>query len=230
MSLSSVVTWCSWWYAQYLLLLCKLSPTAWSSMCLQNRWPSIFSGISNHTICSTISLDDCVRLLKSLVNNYWLDCRLDLCTITFQFRTPEPSEVVSINSYCLCRGQEYIVHNLHCFWQIRMVSVWSVTDSTDWSLPYRIIGSTRGLLTPSIRTGTSDSEVCDSHTTIRPRELPQCFQSRRSSQDSLYKDLHLVTLYTCRVLVHCSSSVLPLPLSSFVWSRTKDPDYRRHRR
>ena len=59
------------------------------------------------------------------------NCRLDLCIITFQFRTPEPSEVVSVKSYCLCRGQEYIVHNLHCFWQIRMVSVRPVTDSTN---------------------------------------------------------------------------------------------------
>ena len=25
----------------------------------------------------------------------------------------------------------YIVHNLNCFWQIRMISVRSVTDSTD---------------------------------------------------------------------------------------------------
>ena len=46
------------------------------------------------------------------------------------------------------------MHNLHCFWQIRVVSVRSVTDSTDRSLPSRIIGSTRGLLTPSTRTGT----------------------------------------------------------------------------
>ena len=77
------------------------------------------------------------------------NCRLDLCTITFLFRTPEPSEVVSVKSHCLCRGQENIVHNLHCFWQIRMVSVRSVTESTDRSLPSRIIGSTRGFLTPS---------------------------------------------------------------------------------
>ena len=56
---------------------------------------------------------------------------LDLCTKTFQFRTPEPSEVVSVKSYCLYRGQEYIVHNLHCFWQIRMVSVQSVTENAD---------------------------------------------------------------------------------------------------
>ena len=41
--------------------------------------------------------------------------RLDLCTITFQFRAPEPSEVVSVKSYCPRRGQEYIAHNLHCF-------------------------------------------------------------------------------------------------------------------
>ena len=82
--------------------------------------------------------------------------RLDLSTITFQFRTPEPSEVVSVKSYCLCTGQENIVHNLHCFWQIRMISVRSVTDSTYWSLPSRIIGSTRGLLTPGTRTGTCE--------------------------------------------------------------------------
>ena len=102
-----------------------------------------------------------------------------------QLRTPEPSEVVSVKSYCLCGGQEYIVHNLHCFWQIRMVSVRPVTDITNWSLPSQIIGSTRGLLTPGTRTGARDSEVSDSHTTIWPRELPQCFQSRRSSQDRL---------------------------------------------
>ena len=54
----------------------------------------------------------------SLVNNIIGESfRLDLCTITFQLRTPEPSEVVSGKSYCLCRGQEYNVHNLHCFWQ-----------------------------------------------------------------------------------------------------------------
>ena len=134
------------------------------------------------------------------------NCRLDWCTIKFQFRTSdEPSKVVSVKSYCLCRGQEYTVHNLHCFWQIRMVSARSVTDSTDWSLPSRIIGSTRGLPTPCTRTETGDSEVCDSHTTIRPQELPQYFQSRRSSQDRLYKELHPVTLYICWVLVHCSS-------------------------
>ena len=59
------------------------------------------------------------------------NCRLDSCIITFQFRTPEPSKVVSGKSYCLWRGQEYIVHKLHCFWQIRMVSARSATDSTD---------------------------------------------------------------------------------------------------
>ena len=32
--------------------------------------------------------------------------RLVLCRITFQFRTSEPSEVVSVKSYCLCRGQD----------------------------------------------------------------------------------------------------------------------------
>ena len=56
--------------------------------------------------------------------------RLDLSTIAFHFETPEQSEVVAVKSYCLCRGQEYIVHNLHSFWQIRMVSVRSVIDST----------------------------------------------------------------------------------------------------
>ena len=105
-----------------------------------------------------------------------------------------------------------------------MVSVRSVTDSTDWSLSSPIIRSTRGSLIPGTRTGTRDSEVCDSHTTIRRRELPQCFQLRRSSQDRLYKELHPVTWYICRVLVHCSSSVLPPPLSTLVWSRTKDTE------
>ena len=71
------------------------------------------------------------------------NCRLDLCTITFEFRTSELSEVVSVKSYCLCRRQEYIVHNLNCLWQIRKVSVRSVTESTGWSLTSRIIGSTR---------------------------------------------------------------------------------------
>ena len=62
-------------------------------------------------------------------------------------------------------GQEDILHNLHCFWQIRMVSVRSMTDSTYWSLPSRIIGSTKGLLTPGTRTGTRDTEFV----TLTPR-------------------------------------------------------------
>ena len=184
---------------------------------------SIFSvrqDLMQTTKCSTISLDDCVRLIKSLVNNYWweLSARFMHNNIPVQ---PEPSEVVSVESYCLCRGLEYIVHNIHCFWKIRMASVQSVSDSGDWSLPSRIIGSTRGLLTPGTRTGTRDSEVCDSHTTIRPRKLPQCFQSLFSSADRLYKEPHPVTWYICRVLVHCSSSVLPPPLSSLY-----DPEQR----
>ena len=57
-------------YAQYLRLMWNLSPTAWSSMWLQERWPSI-GRISSHTKFSNISLDDYVRLFKSLVNYYW---------------------------------------------------------------------------------------------------------------------------------------------------------------
>ena len=207
-------------YDQYLLLLCKLSPTACQACDFRTSdHPSSECGrISSHTKCSTISLDDCVRLLNSLVNNYGENCRLDLWTITFQFRTPETSEFVSVKSYCLSRGQEYIVHNLHCFWQIRMVSVRSVTDSTDWSLPSRIFGSTRELLTPATRTGTRDSELV-THTTIRPRELSQCFKSRCSSQDRLYKELHTRPGASALFL-----SVLPPPLSSLLWSRTKDPE------
>ena len=84
--------------------------------------------ISSHINCFTINFDDCVRLLMSLVNNCWLKLFLDLCTAIFQFRIPEPSDVVSVlQSSCLCSGQEYIVHNLHCFWKIRMLSVPSVT-------------------------------------------------------------------------------------------------------
>ena len=56
------------WWAQYLLLLCKLSPTAWSSTWLQDQWllSSECGRISSQTTCSTIIPDDCVRLL----NNY----------------------------------------------------------------------------------------------------------------------------------------------------------------
>ena len=162
------------WYAPYLLLLCKLSPTARSSMWLQDQWPSIFwvRQDTRHTKCSTISLTTAFACSRARSIIFGENFQLDLCTITFQFTTPEPSEVVSVKSCCLCRGKD-IVHNLHCFWQIRMVSVRSVTS--------RIIGSTRGLLTPGTKTETRDSEVWDSHTTIRPRELPQCFQFRRSS-------------------------------------------------
>ena len=109
------------------------------------------------------------------------------------------------------------MHNLHCFLASKkIVSARSVTDSTDGSLPSQIILSKRGLLTPSTRTGTRD---CDSHTTIRPRELPGCFQSRRSSQDRLYKELHPVSWCIGRVLVPCPPPphlVLPPPLSSLV--------------
>ena len=58
------------WYAQYLILLCKLSDQACDFRTSDH--PSYECGrISSHTKCSTISLDDCVRLLKCLVNNYW---------------------------------------------------------------------------------------------------------------------------------------------------------------
>ena len=60
------------------------------------------------------------------------NCRLDLCTITFQFRTPEPSEVASVKSYCLCRRQEYIVHNLHCFFANKN----GISSVSDWQ--YRL--------------------------------------------------------------------------------------------
>ena len=63
------------WYAQCLLLLCKLSPpTAWSSIYdfRTSDHPSSEDGrISSHTKCSTISLDDRARSFKILVNNYW---------------------------------------------------------------------------------------------------------------------------------------------------------------
>ena len=47
MSLNSLVIWCSWWLhgvlsRAYLLLLCKLSATALSSMWLHDQWQSIF--------------------------------------------------------------------------------------------------------------------------------------------------------------------------------------------
>ena len=70
----------------------------------------------------------CSRAISIIIGE---NCRLDLCTITFQFTTPEPSKAVSFKTYCLCRGQECVVHNLHCFWQIIMVSVRLETDSTD---------------------------------------------------------------------------------------------------
>ena len=117
MSLSSLVTWCSWWL---LLLLCKLYPAAWSSMWLQDQWPSIFwvrQDLQTHQMLQH-------QLCSSIVGN----CRLDLCTITFHFRTPEPSAVVSAKSYSLCRGQEYIVHNLQCF----LANKIGISSVSDW--------------------------------------------------------------------------------------------------
>ena len=39
--LGDVVLMMAAWYAQYPFLLCKMSPTAWSSMWLQDQWPFI---------------------------------------------------------------------------------------------------------------------------------------------------------------------------------------------
>ena len=189
MSSSSLVTWCSWrLHGGLRTFFC-----AFVSSCVIKHVTS--EPVTIHLLSAagfpvTPKAPPSALTTASAFSRAWSisigeNCRLDLCTITFQFRTPEPSEIVSVKSYCLCRGQEYIVHILHCFWQIRVVSVRPVTDSTNWSLPSQIIGSTRGLLTPGTRTGARDSKVCDSHTTIWPRELPQYFQSRRSSQDRL---------------------------------------------
>ena len=88
MSLSSLVTWCSWWLHGMLstLFCCAVTP---------NVPPSALT-----------TAFACSRAWPIIIGEKF---RLDLCTITFQFRTPE---VVSVKSYCLCRGQEYIVHNL----------------------------------------------------------------------------------------------------------------------
>ena len=107
-----------------------------------------------------------------------------------------------------------------------------ISSASDWQyrlkLPSRIIGSTRGLLTTGTRARSRDSEVCDSHATIRPRELSRCFQSRRSSQHMLYKELHPVTCCISRV---GASALSPLSASAFVTPcmiQNKGP--RRHRR
>ena len=117
------------WYAPYLLLLCKLSPTAWSSMWLQDHLLSAAGSpdTPNAPPSALTTVFACSRAWSIIIGENF---RLDLCTITFQFRSPEPSEVVSVKPHCLCREQEYIVH-LHCFGQNRMVSARSVTDSTD---------------------------------------------------------------------------------------------------
>ena len=151
MPLSSLVTWCSWW------LHGMLSTFIGCASCLILRdQASDFRTSDHHLLSATGSpvtpyappsslttVFACSRAWSIIIGENY---RLDLCTITFPFRTSEPSEVVSVKSYCLCRRQKYIVHNLNCLWQMRMVSVRSVTDSTDWSLPSRILGWTRGLL------------------------------------------------------------------------------------
>ena len=150
------------WWAQHLLLLCKLSLLLRYQACdftTSDNQSSVCGRISSHTNAPPSALTTafaCSRAWSIIIGE---NCQLNLCTITFQFRTPEPSEAVSVKSYCLCRGQEYIVHNLHCFWQIRMVSVRSVIDSTDLNLPSRIIRSTRGLLTSCTRAGFSSLSV-----------------------------------------------------------------------
>ena len=191
------------WYTQYLLLLCKLIPTAWSSMCLQDQWPSIFwvrQDLQSHQMLHHQPWR-LRSLAQSLVNNYWWELS---------------ARLLHKNAWAIwgCRGQEYIVHNLHCFWQIRMVSARSVTDSTYW---------TRGLLTPGTSTGTRDSEFV----TLTPRfdleSVLSVFSLAALVRIGFTKRYNLVTWYIFRVLVHCSSSVLPQPLSSLVWSRTRTP-------
>ena len=76
MSLSSLVTWCSWWLHGSLrtFFCCASCLLLRDQACVfrTSDHPSSECGrICSHTICSTISLDDCVHLLKSLVNNYW---------------------------------------------------------------------------------------------------------------------------------------------------------------
>ena len=78
MSLNSSVTWCSWWLhgglsRAYLFCCasCLLLRYQACDFTTSDNSSSECDRISSHTKCSTISLDDCVRLLKSLVNNYW---------------------------------------------------------------------------------------------------------------------------------------------------------------
>ena len=175
------------WYAQYLLC-CTSSLLLRDQACAFRTSDHPYSEcdrISSHTKCSTISLEDCVRFSRAWSIIVGENFRHDWCTIIFHFRTAEPSKGVSVESYCHCSRQVYIIHNLLFFFggggQIRMVSARSVTDSTYWSLLFRMIGLTRGLLTPGTSTWTRDSEVCDSHTTFRPRERAECSQSCRSS-------------------------------------------------
>ena len=73
--------------------------------------PSFVVQAVSYCVIKHVTLD-CSRAWSIIISENF---RLDLCTTIFQFRTPEQSEVVSVKSYCLCRGQEYIVHNLHCF-------------------------------------------------------------------------------------------------------------------
>ena len=130
MSLNSLVTWCSWWLHSSML-----STFFCCASCLILRdQASDFRTSDHHLLSATGSPVTSHASPSSLTTAFACssgcsiiigeNCRLDLCTITFQFRTSDPSEVVSVKSYCLCRRQEYIMHNLNCLWQIRMVSDW----------------------------------------------------------------------------------------------------------
>ena len=98
------------WWTQCLLLLCKLSYCV-----IKHHCPSSAAGSSVTPNAPSSAFTPAFARTRAWSIIIGENFRLDLCTIIFQFRNPEPSEAVSVESYCLCSGQEYTVHKLHRF-------------------------------------------------------------------------------------------------------------------
>ena len=116
MSLSSLVTWCSWWLHGMLSTFFCCASCLLSSNLLSAAGSPVTPNAPPSALTTSFA---CSRAWSIII------CET-VCSIYTQWHLSselkKPSEVVSVTSYCRCRGQEYIVDNLHCFWQISMVA------------------------------------------------------------------------------------------------------------
>ena len=86
----------------------------------------------------------CLRARSIIIGENF---RLDLCTITFQFRTLEPSEVVSVKTYCLCRGQYVLTEttsenrSILCIIYIFFANKNGISSVSDWQYRLKFVFS-----------------------------------------------------------------------------------------